>query len=60
MKIFKGLISFALLLNIATVLAFEAFIVNDIRIAGLQEFQREVFSIPYQFLWEIKSMTERL
>ena len=36
MKIFKRLISFALLLNIATVLAFEAFIVNDIRIAGLQ------------------------
>ena len=36
MKIFKRLISFALLLNIATILAFEAFIVNDIRIAGLQ------------------------
>ena len=36
MKIFKRLISFALLLNIATVLAFEAFFVNDIRIAGLQ------------------------
>ena len=36
MKIFKRLVSFALLLNIATVLAFEAFIVNDIRIAGLQ------------------------
>ncbi len=35
-KIFKQLISFVLLLNIATVLAFEAFIVNDIRIAGLQ------------------------
>ena len=35
-KIFKHLISFVLLLNIATVLAFEAFIVNDIRIAGLQ------------------------
>ena len=36
MKIFKRLISFLLLLNITTVLAFEEFIVNDIRIAGLQ------------------------
>ena len=36
MKIFKRLISFVLLLNITTVLAFEEFIVNDIRIAGLQ------------------------
>ena len=36
MKFFKRLISFLLLLNITTVLAFEAFIVNDIRIAGLQ------------------------
>ena len=36
MKIFKCLISFLLLLNITTVLAFEEFIVNDIRIAGLQ------------------------
>ena len=36
MKILKRLISFLLLLNITTLLAFEAFIVNDIRIAGLQ------------------------
>ena len=36
MKILKRLISFVLLLNITTVLAFEEFIVNDIRIAGLQ------------------------
>ena len=36
MKFFKRLISFLLLLNITTVLAFEEFIVNDIRIAGLQ------------------------
>ena len=36
MKIFKRLISLLLLLNITTVLAFEEFIVNDIRIAGLQ------------------------
>ena len=36
MKFLKRLISFLLLLNITTVLAFEAFIVNDIRIAGLQ------------------------
>ena len=36
MKILKRLISFLLLLNITTVLAFEEFIVNDIRIAGLQ------------------------
>ena len=36
MKILKRLISFILLLNITTVLAFEEFIVNDIRIAGLQ------------------------
>ena len=36
MKFFKRLISFVLLLNITTVLAFEEFIVNDIRIAGLQ------------------------
>ena len=36
MKIFKRLISFVLLLNITAVLAFEEFIVNDIRIAGLQ------------------------
>jgi len=36
MKILKRLISFMLLLNITTVLAFEEFIVNDIRIAGLQ------------------------
>ena len=36
MKILKRLISFVLLLNIITVLAFEEFIVNDIRIAGLQ------------------------
>ena len=36
MKIFKRLISFLLLLNITTILAFEEFIVNDIRIAGLQ------------------------
>ena len=36
MKILKHLISFVLLFNITTVLAFEAFIVNDIRIAGLQ------------------------
>ena len=36
MKFFKRLISFILLLNITTVLAFEEFIVNDIRIAGLQ------------------------
>ncbi len=36
MKILKHLISFVLLLNITTVLAFEEFIVNDIRIAGLQ------------------------
>ena len=36
MKFFKCLISFLLLLNITTVLAFEEFIVNDIRIAGLQ------------------------
>ena len=36
MKILKRLISFVLLLNITTILAFEEFIVNDIRIAGLQ------------------------
>ena len=36
MKILKRLISFVLLLNITIVLAFEEFIVNDIRIAGLQ------------------------
>ena len=36
MKILKRLISFVLLLNITSVLAFEEFIVNDIRIAGLQ------------------------
>ena len=36
MKILKRLISFILLVNITTVLAFEEFIVNDIRIAGLQ------------------------
>ena len=36
MKFFNRLISFLLLLNITTVLAFEEFIVNDIRIAGLQ------------------------
>jgi len=36
MKILKRLISLVLLLNITTVLAFEEFIVNDIRIAGLQ------------------------
>ena len=36
MKILKHLISFVLLLNITTILAFEEFIVNDIRIAGLQ------------------------
>ena len=36
MKFFKRLISFLLLLNITTILAFEEFIVNDIRIAGLQ------------------------
>ena len=36
MKILKHLISVVLLLNITTVLAFEEFIVNDIRIAGLQ------------------------
>ena len=36
MKIFKRLISLLLLLNITAVLAFEEFIVNDIRIAGLQ------------------------
>ena len=36
MKFFKRLISLLLLLNITTVLAFEEFIVNDIRIAGLQ------------------------
>ena len=36
MKFFRRLISFLLLLNITTVLAFEEFIVNDIRIAGLQ------------------------
>ena len=36
MKILKRLISFVLLLNLTTVLAFEEFIVNDIRIAGLQ------------------------
>ena len=36
MKTLKRLISFVLLLNITTVLAFEEFIVNDIRIAGLQ------------------------
>jgi outer membrane protein insertion porin family len=36
MKILKRLISFLLLLNITAVLAFEEFIVNDIRIAGLQ------------------------
>ena len=36
MKILKRLISFVLLLNITTVLAFQEFIVNDIRIAGLQ------------------------
>ena len=36
MKFFKRLISFLLLFNITTVLAFEEFIVNDIRIAGLQ------------------------
>jgi outer membrane protein insertion porin family len=36
MKILKRLISFILLANITTVLAFEEFIVNDIRIAGLQ------------------------
>jgi len=36
MRFFKRLISFLLLLNITTVLAFEEFIVNDIRIAGLQ------------------------
>ena len=35
-NILKHLISFILLLNVSTVLAFEAFIVNDIRIAGLQ------------------------
>ena len=35
-KFFKRLISLLLLLNITTVLAFEEFIVNDIRIAGLQ------------------------
>ena len=35
-KILKRLISFILLVNITTVLAFEEFIVNDIRIAGLQ------------------------
>ena len=36
MKSIKRLISFVLLINITSVLAFEAFIVNDIRIAGLQ------------------------
>tara|TARA_B100000900_G_scaffold135957_1_gene115152 strand:- start:65 stop:2485 length:2421 start_codon:yes stop_codon:yes gene_type:complete len=36
MKFLKRLISLVLLLNITTVLAFEEFIVNDIRIAGLQ------------------------
>ena len=36
MKFFKRLISFLLFLNITTILAFEEFIVNDIRIAGLQ------------------------
>ncbi len=36
MKSIKRLISFFLLINITSVLAFEAFIVNDIRIAGLQ------------------------
>ncbi len=35
-NILKHLFSFILLLNVSTVLAFEAFIVNDIRIAGLQ------------------------
>ena len=35
-NILKHLFSFILLLNVSTLLAFEAFIVNDIRIAGLQ------------------------
>ena len=36
MIILKRLIPFVLLLNITIILAFEDFIVNDIRIAGLQ------------------------
>ena len=49
-----------MLLNITTALAFEAFIVNDIRIAGLQRVSTGSILIQSQFLLETRLIIEKL